>query len=258
MKLSNRVAIVTGGGSGIGRATCLGLASEGAQVAVIDLYLDRAEQVASEVKAMGRKAIGLVADVGYADQVENAFTEIIRYFGKINILVNNAGTIRLHYVVDTPEEEWDEVIRVNLKSVFLCSKLAARQMLKQGNGGRIINVTSIHAAVSEPNASAYTASKGGIESFTRTLATELAKDKITANCVRPGSTWSTLTTPLFTPPIVEALKKRIPVAEIAQPEWISSGILFLASDEACYITGTVLTIDGGYIMDGSVPGTVYK
>jgi NAD(P)-dependent dehydrogenase (short-subunit alcohol dehydrogenase family) len=130
-------------------------------------------------------------------------------------------------------------------------------MIKQGKGGKIVNVSSIHAVLSEPQCCAYTAAKGGMEAFSRTLATELASHKINVNCIEPGATYSELTTPMYTDSVKKALFQRVPMQEIAQPEWIARGILFLASDDARYMTGSVLTMDGGYVMDGSLPGAKY-
>ena len=130
-------------------------------------------------------------------------------------------------------------------------------MIDQGQGGRIVSMSSIHAAVSEPQAGPYTAAKGGIEALSRTMATELAPHKILVNCVAPGATYSELTMPMYTESAKQSLFQRIPLKEIAQPEWIAAGVLFLASEEARYITGQVLTIDGGYVMDGSLPGAAY-
>ena len=130
-------------------------------------------------------------------------------------------------------------------------------MISQKRGGRIVNLSSIHAVLSEPQAGAYTATKGGIEAFSRTLATELAPHKITVNCVEPGATFSELTVPMYTPAVKTALFKRIPVKEIAQPEWIGRGVVFLASDDGRDMTGSVLVMDGGYTMDGSLPDAAY-
>ena len=199
MKFQDRVAIVTGGGSGIGRGICLGLAQEGAHVAVVDIDQDRATRVAGEVEALGRKALGIQADVSYSGPVEQMVAQVVDTFGETNILVNNAGILRLNLIVEMPEDEWDEVLRTNLKSVFLCSRAVARQMIKQGKGGRIINISSIHAVLSEPNGGHYTASKGGMEAFSRTLASELARHKITVNCIEPGATWTTLAPPKDVP-----------------------------------------------------------
>ena len=191
--------------------------------------------------------------MGFADQVQAAFADAIPFLGKLDILVNNTGVVNFTKIVDMPEDDWDFVLRTNLKSVFLCSQQAARQMIQQGHGGRIIAISSIHAVISEPDCGHYTASKGGIEAFCRTLASELAPHKITVNFVRPGATFTELTHPLYTPEIKRALFERVPLKEIAEAEWIAAGVVFLASDESRYMTGQHLTIDGGYEMDGSLP-----
>ena len=172
-------------------------------------------------------------------------------------MVNNAAVIHQARLLDLQDEDWDMIIRNNLRSVFLGSKYAAIQMVKQGNGGRIINLSSIHAKIAEPQASPYTAAKGGIEAFTRTIATELAPHKITANILAPGATYTELTVPMYTPAVKEALYKRIPLKAIANPEDIACGALFMASDESWYMTGSRMCIDGGYEMDGSLPDAEY-
>jgi len=255
--LSNKVAIVTGGGSGIGKAASLLLAQEGASVAVADLYRDRAEKVAAEIQNQGGKALGIEADVSAAPSVNRLIVEILKSWGRIDVLINNAGIILQAPSVDMTEEQWDKILTNNLKSCFLCSQAAAKQMIRQGEGGRIVNISSIHAELSEPSAGAYTAAKGGMEAFSRTLATELAPHKITVNCIRPGATYTELTVPMYTDAVKKALFTRIPLKEIAEASWIADGIAFLASERARYITGQTLTIDGGYIMDGSLPGAEY-
>lgn len=189
--------------------------------------------------------------------MQKAFDEAEAALGGLDILVNNAGLIRQTPVVDTPKEDWDFIIRNNLKSVFLCSQQAARRMIKQNTGGRIIALSSIHAVLSEPNCCHYTAAKGGIEAFCRTLATELAPHKITVNFIRPGATYTELTIPMYTESVKKSLFERVPLKEIAQAEWIAAGAVFLASDDARYMTGQDLTMDGGYVMDGSLPGAKY-
>jgi NAD(P)-dependent dehydrogenase (short-subunit alcohol dehydrogenase family) len=181
----------------------------------------------------------------------------IEAFGAITILVNNAGMIFTAPIIEVTDEQYDLVMATNLTSAFILSRDFAKHMIEVGQGGRIINISSIHAVLSEPNAGPYTASKGGMEAFSRTLATELSPHKITVNCIRSGAVWTALTAPLYTPEVVAALKVRIPVREIGQPETIAAGVLYFASDEAWYSTGTTLAIDGGYIMDGSLPGVVY-
>lgn len=255
--MAAKAAIVTGGGSGIGKAVCFLLAEEGAHVAVVDLYGERAQGVAKEIRERGGKAMELAADVSSFADVERVVKDVLKEWGGIDVLINNAGIILQAAAVDMTEQQWNKILNNNLTSCFLCSKAVAKQMIQQGRGGRIINISSIHAELSEPSASAYTAAKGGMEAFSRTLATELAPHKITVNCVRPGATYTELTVPMYSESVKKALYTRIPLREIAEAAWIADGIVFLASDRARYITGQILTIDGGYVMDGSLPGAEY-
>ncbi|HUZ46671.1 MAG TPA: 3-oxoacyl-ACP reductase family protein [Terriglobia bacterium] len=255
--IGGKIAIVTGGGSGIGKAICFALGQEGAQVVVADLHKDRAEGVADEITKRNGKAIGVTADVSSAPDVDRMLKRALDEWGRVDILVNNAGIILQAQTVDMTEQQWNKILTNNLGSCFLCSRAAARQMIQQGGGGRIVNISSIHAELSEPSAGAYTAAKGGMEAFARTLATELAPHKITVNCVRPGATYTELTVPMYTEQVKKALFTRIPLREIADPAWIADGVVFLASERARYITGQILAIDGGYLMDGSLPGAEY-
>ncbi len=257
MRLVNKASIVTGAASGIGKAIAQAFAREGAAVVILDTNTAKGEAVAAELKAQGARACFVPCDVGDSRQVNAAFGEAIRFLGRLDILVNNTGVIRFSKIVEMPEEDWDFILRTNLKSVFLCSQQGARQMIKQGGGGRIIAISSIHAVLSEPNCGHYTATKGGIEAFCRTLATELAPHKITVNYIRPGATYTELTTPMYTPAVKRALFERVPLKEIADAAWIAAGAVFLASDESRYMTGQDLTIDGGYVMDGSLPSAEY-
>jgi len=258
MKLSGKKAVVTGGASGIGKAIALAYAWEGADVAIFDLNREKSAQTVAEIKeASGKTIHAIQCDVGSSADVARAFGEADQALGGLDILVNNAGIIRQSAVVDMPEEEWDLILRNNLKSVFLCSKHAARRLIDQKRGGRIISISSIHAVLSEPSCGHYTAAKGGIEAFSRTLATELAPHKVTVNFIRPGATYTELTNPMYTESVVRSLFERVPLKQIAKAEWIAAGAVFLASDEACYMTGQHITIDGGYEMDGSLPGAKY-
>ena len=229
MRLANKSAIVTGAASGIGKAIAEAFVRQGADVVIFDINQAKAEAVVAELAGLGRRVRFVPCDVGDSRQVRTAFEEAIRFLGKLDILVNNTGVIRFSQVVDMPEEDWDFILRTNLKSVFLCSQQGARQMIKQGGGGRIIAISSIHAVLSEPNCGHYTTAKGGIESFCRTLATELAPHKITVNYIRPGATYTELTTPMYTPSVKRALFQRVPLKEIADAAWIASGAVFLAS-----------------------------
>jgi Dehydrogenases with different specificities (related to short-chain alcohol dehydrogenases) len=257
MKLENKVAVVTGGNSGIGKGIALLFAKEGARVCVVGRNMERGLTVVKDIKKLGPDAIFVQADVGEKEDTLKYMNAAVEKFGEINIMVNNAALIHQSRTIDLEEDDWDRIIKTNLRSVFLGSKYAALQMIKQGRGGRIINLSSIHAKIAEPQAAPYTAAKGGIEAFTRTLATELAPYKITVNILAPGATYTELTVPMYTPGVKEALYKRIPLKAIANPEDIACGALFMASDESWYMTGSRMCIDGGYEMDGSLPDAEY-
>ena len=256
--LKDKTALVTGGGSGIGKAVCFLLAEEGAKVAVVDIHGEAADRVVEGIRERHGKAIGITADVSNARDVDGMMARVLQEWGSVDILVNNAGIILQASAIAMTEQQWDKILANNLKSCFLCSQVFARQLIQQGRGGRIVNISSIHAELSEPSASAYTAAKGGMEAFSRTLATELAPHKITVNSLRPGATYTELTVPMYTPEVKKALYMRIPLKEIAEPSWIADAIVFLASERARYITGQTLTVDGGYLMDGSLPGAEYR
>jgi len=259
MRLEGKNAIVTGGAAGIGKAIAIALANEGANVAIADVQMEKAEAVAAQIRADGlaRKSVAIKCDVGDSAQVDRMVAQAVADLGGVHILVNNAAIISDGSFWNVSDETWNRLIRNNLSSVFYCSRAVARVLIAQKQGGRIINMSSIHATLSEPSAGPYTAAKGGIEAFSRTMATELAPYKVNVNCVAPGATFSELTTPMYTEAVKQALFQRVPMKEIAQPEWIAAGVVFLASDESRYMTGQVLTIDGGYVMDGSLPGAKY-
>ncbi len=257
MRLENQVAIVTGAGCGIGKAIALGMVKEGAHIAVAEINEKPGEDVAGQVRALGRKSLFVKTDVGKELDVMTMVKEVIDQFGVIDILVNNAGIILPKKMVETTAEEWDKILNNNLRSCFLCTREVAKVMIEKKISGKIINISSIHARVSEPNACAYTAAKGGMEAFARTCATELAPYKVRVNTIEPGATYTELTVPMYTESVKTSLYQRIPMKEIAQPEWIASVAVFLASDESRYMTGQVVTVDGGYVMDGSLPGAEY-
>jgi NAD(P)-dependent dehydrogenase (short-subunit alcohol dehydrogenase family) len=254
VKLLNRCAVVTGGAGGIGEAIAVAFAEEGADIAILDLNDAEAARVVKRLRSLGRKAHYIACDVGDSGHVRSAFSQVDALFGKVNILVNNAGIIRLAPFLETSEADWDLILRTNLKSVFLCSQEAARRMIAAGNGGRIICISSIHAVLSEPNACHYTASKGGMEALARTLASELAPHQITVNYLRPGAVHTALNRKMYTPAVIRATLSRMALKEIALPQWIAPGAVFLASDDSRFMTGQHLTLDGGYVMDGSLPG----
>jgi NAD(P)-dependent dehydrogenase (short-subunit alcohol dehydrogenase family) len=256
-RLNGKTAVVTGAAAGIGLGIARIFAAEGARVSIVDLNEEKGKQAVIEIESNGGEAIFIKADAGDKDQVQHYINETATRFGAIDIMVNNASVILQSKVLDTSVDEWDRILRNNLTSCFLGSKYAAKAMIEFNRKGRIINISSIHATLSEPSCSAYTAAKGGVEAFTRTLASELAPHQITANILAPGATYTELTLPMYTPAVKQALFKRVPLKAIAEPKDIAWGALFLASEESWYMTGSTLTIDGGYTMDGSLPDAAY-
>jgi len=257
MRLEGKAAIVTGAGSGIGKAIALGMAKEGADIVIAEINEETGNAVAGQIAELGRKSFFVKTNLRVEEEIIAMVRQAREFAGRLDIIVNNAGIILQKSVVDTTLEEWNLILTNNLTSCFLCSREGAKVMIADGTPGRIVNISSIHATLSEPQACAYTAAKGGMEAFSRTLATELAPHKICVNCIQPGATYTELTIPMYTNAVKKALYERIPLKEIAEPEWIASGAVFLASDEARYITGQTLVIDGGYTMDGSLPGAAY-
>lgn len=256
-RLDGKTAVVTGGNSGIGRGIAAMFAKQGAKVVIAGRNEQRGEDTVKEITGSGGECIFIKCDVGSPDDMHMLIDTAVEKYGGLDIMVNNAGSILQARIMDLTEEQWERVIRTDLTGVYLGSRYAAQQMIKQGRGGRIINLSSIHAKISEPQCSAYTAAKGGVEGFTKTLATELAPYKITANMLAPGATYTELTVPMYTESVKSALFKRIPMKAIAYPEDIAVGALFMASDEAWYMTGARICIDGGYEMDGSLPDAEY-
>jgi 3-oxoacyl-[acyl-carrier protein] reductase len=259
MRLQGRVAAITGGALGIGRATALLFAREGATVALGDVEVAKAEQVAREITGAGGKAIAIGLDVGDAAQVQAFVDRVVAAFGRLDIMFANAGIAHSAPFLEHPEAQWQRVLRVNLTGVFLCGQAAARQMVKQG-GGRIIATASINAFRGVENLVGYNAAKAGVIELTRTMAVELAQHRIAVNAIAPAQIDTRLTRSL-----PEGARRRrvdrIPMGRFGEPEEVAQAALFLASDEAGYITGHTLAVDGGYLAGGlwsGAPGVLPK
>lgn len=247
MKLKGKVAIVTGGNSGIGAAIVLGLAEMGANV-VID-YLshpDATDALEKKIVALGEQAIGVKADVSKVEEIQRLVDAAVKKFGRLDIMINNAGVETRTSILDTTEAQYEKVLEVNLKSAFFGTQIAAKQMIKQGGGGRIINITSIHEDWPMPGNIAYCLSKGGVRMLTRTAAVELAKYNILVAGVAPGAVATPINvSTMKDPQLMQKLNAAIPLGRMAKPEEIASVVAFLASDDAKYITATTLIADGG-------------
>ena len=247
MRLPDKVAIVTGASRGIGRATALALAAEGARVVVnYNARGDAADAVVAEIAAAGGQASARQADVGDFAQAEALVKGTIQEFGDLHILVNNAGITRDGLILTMSEADWDDVLRTNLKSTFACSKAAVRHMLRR-RYGRIVNITSVAGQIGNPGQTNYSASKAGQIGFTRSLAREVASRNITVNAVAAGfietEIWSGVPAEAQ-----QALLGMIPLGRKGTADDIARAVVFLASDEASYITGHVLSVDGGMAM----------
>jgi 3-oxoacyl-[acyl-carrier protein] reductase len=244
--LENKVVVVTGAGRGIGKAIALRLAGEGATIAACGRTLANVEATASEVAKVGGKATAYAVDVANGAQVAETCDKILKEFGRVDVLVNNAGVTRDQLLLRMTDEEWDTVLDTNLKGAFHFTKSLSRAMLKQ-RSGRIINITSIIGLTGNAGQSNYAASKAGLIGFTKSVARELASRNITANAVAPGFIVTEMTEALGEP-ARETLKTRIALGRLGAAEDVANVVLFLASDLAAYVTGQVITVDGGLAM----------
>jgi glucose 1-dehydrogenase len=254
MTLKGKVAIVTGGNSGIGKAVVLGLAEQGANV-VIDYVSDEqaTTDLEEKVRALGDQVIGVKADVSKIDDLRMLIDRAVDAFGRLDVMVNNAGIETRTSVLDTTEEQYEKVLDINLKSAFFGTQLAAKQMIKQGGGGRIINMTSVHEDWPMPGNTPYCLSKGGMRMLTRTAGVELAPHDVLVVGVGPGAVDTPINKATEDDPV--ALKKldaAIPIGRLAKPEEIASVVAFLAGAGSSYLTATTIFADGG-IMQSS-PG----
>lgn len=237
-RFTNKTCIVTGGGSGIGRATCLQMAAEGGRVVVADLHLGTAQATADEITKAGGAAIAVAVDVGNSAQVQAAIAAAVKAYGTIDVIVNDAAMMTFTPILDIAEADFFHVIATNLGSCFLFAKYGVPHMPP---GSAIVNLSSVHAHATTKNVVPYASSKGGIEAFTRGFSLELADKNIRINCVAPGAVDTPM---LWDNPNVKSGVEKVTGA-IGKPEQLASAICFLASDDASFVTGTTLIVDGG-------------
>ena len=248
MKLKGRVAIVTGGARGIGKAIALGFLREGAKVAIIDFDKERLEILKKEIEKTKREAIAISCDISKSSEVNGMVSQVQKSFGRIDILVNNAGIIRRGTIETVTEEDWDRVIEVNLKGTFNCCKAVAGIMKQQGYG-KIVNVSSIAGKMGDiTSAPGYGSSKAGVDALTKTLARQLAPYGINVNGVSPHAIETEMSAQWSEERRKEIIAS-IPLGRLGKPEDVAEAVLFLVSDEASFITGEILDVNGGALMD---------
>jgi 3-oxoacyl-[acyl-carrier protein] reductase len=246
MKLDGKVALVTGASRGIGRAVALKLAEKGADLVVTATSLERAQKTADEITAMGRKSLAVKVDVSETTDVEALYSKVIEVFGKLDILVNNAGITRDGLLMRMKDADWDAVLDTNLKGAFTCTREAVKFMGK-AKGGRIVNISSVVGEMGNAGQANYCASKAGLIGFTKAVAREYAKRNINVNAVTPGFIETDMTDALPAS-VKEEMLKQIPVGKFGKTEDIANAVLFLVSGMGAYITGHVLSVNGGMYM----------
>lgn len=246
MRLKDKVALVTGGARGIGKQIAMVLAKEGADIAIWDVNLEESEKTCSEIQALGQKAMAAQVDVTNYESVEGGINKILDKMGKIDILINNAGITKDNLLLRMSQLEWDAVINVNLKGTFNCLRAASRVMIKQ-RSGKIVNIASIIGIIGNPGQANYSASKAGIIALTKTAAKELASRNINVNAIAPGFIQTEMTAKL-SQEVKDKMLAAIPLAKLGDPADVANACLFLVSNEADYITGQTIVVDGGMVM----------
>jgi NAD(P)-dependent dehydrogenase (short-subunit alcohol dehydrogenase family) len=249
-ELTGKRAVVTGASSGIGAAIAIALARAGADVAMVALEL--AEETEQAITSCGRRAVTLVGDTGTPETIEELARAAVHQLGGIDVWVNNAARLMVKPVAETSDDDWHGLLRANLHGYFYGCRAAARRMLAQGDGGRILNVTSASTTLAVPDLGAYTAAKGAILGLTKVLALELAPAGVTVNALSPGATETPLNATAYTAPVRRRYEERIPLGRIASAEEVADAALFLASPAARYVTGQELVVDGGLTINGAV------
>jgi 3-oxoacyl-[acyl-carrier protein] reductase len=246
LELTGKVALVTGAAQGIGKAVALLLARNGADLVVSDINLEKAQETAKEIQAVGREALAVKVDVANLEDVERMVQAILEQFHQIDILVNNAGITRDKLILRMNEEDWDVVLDVNLKGTFNCTKVVIRHMSKQ-KSGKIVNIASVVGEMGNAGQANYSASKAGVIGFTKTIAREFAQRGINVNAIAPGYIETPMTDGL-PEKVKEELKRMIPLERLGRPEDVAEAVLFLVSGASHYITGQVLNVNGGIYM----------
>lgn len=254
MRLEGKVAIVTGGGTGLGRGIALRFAAEGARVAIGEIQPEAGDRTCREISAQGGEAVCIPTDVTVSEQVRNLVEACDEKYGQIDILVNNAGVTGVHHpqlfahCLELDLENWNRVIEINLTSLFICSQTVARYMVRRGIEGRIINIASTTSFGADLGGTNYVASKHGVMGLTRAMAVELGDHKIIVNAIAPGMTATEGALPIFSEePKRTGIEKSVPLRRPGKPEEVASAAVFLASDECTYVNGSAIVVDGGFL-----------